>query len=78
MTFLWTKVSNVVMKRANGVTKLIQSSSTKAISSDLTATLTRPTAPEMFYEMLHLFVMVIVSFGLASYTTVAKFTDDVA
>ena len=38
----------------------------------------RPTAEAVFYEMIHMFVMVVVALGIAIYPVVAKFTDDVA
>jgi hypothetical protein len=76
MAFLWAKVSNVVMKRDSGAVKLITGTQ-KAASSDLTATLTRPSSAETFFEMVHYFLMVLVSFGLASTSIASRFIDNV-
>ena len=73
--FLWSKISNVVMKRDAGVSKL--SLGNKAKASDLSVTLTRPSKIEEFYEMVHLFVMALVGLGLTQAAIAMKFVDSV-
>ena len=43
----------------------------------LTVTMTRPKTMTSFYELIHLFVMAVISLGLANSTIVMKFLDDV-
>jgi hypothetical protein len=49
----------------------------KGKAASHTATLVRPKNEAEFYEMIHLFIMLIVALGMASATIVMKFVDDV-
>ena len=73
--FVWARVSNVISKRQDLTFKLEAAGKSKATSHS--ATLVRPETESEFYEMIHLFVMVVISLGLASATIVMKFIDDV-
>ena len=74
MTFLWTKITNVVAKRSDGVARLDVG---KGKAGALSVTLVRPSNDSEFYEMLHLFTMVMIALGLATSSVVLKFLDDV-
>ena len=63
-TFVWSKVTMAVMKRDDGSVKLVLSG--KSTSSDLSATMVRPTNSDEFYEMIHYFQMIVVALGLAT------------
>ena len=63
MTFLWTKITNVVSKRGDGVARLDVG---KGKAGALSVTLVRPANESEFYEMLHLFTMVMIALGLAT------------
>ena len=80
LMFVWSKVSNVVMKRGDGVTRLTTAggqSSGGSRTSALTVTLSRPSQWHEFFEMLHFFVLAIVALGLANASVVLKLVDDV-
>jgi hypothetical protein len=74
LAFCWAKISNVLFKR-NDPTFKLEVGKGKAASH--TATLVRPKNEAEFYEMVHLFIMLIVALGMASATIVMKFLDDV-
>jgi len=74
LAFCWAKISNVLSKRTDPTFKLEMG---KAKAASHTATLVRPKNESEFYEMIHLFIMLIVALGMASYTIVGKFLDDV-
>ena len=74
-SFLWSKVSTVVMRRGSAAHRL--SVSVKAKASELTVTLKRPATEFDFCDMLHYYQMVLVGLGLASYWVVSRFLDDV-
>jgi hypothetical protein len=73
--FVWARVSNVISKRLDLTFKLEAAGKSKATSHS--ATLVRPETESEFYEMIHLFVMVVISLGLSSAIIVMKFIDDV-
>ena len=75
-SFLWAKVSSILDKRGRGLVTL-QLESAKAKASALSVTLVRPATEAKFFELVHLFMMIVVAVGLASYSVVAKFLDDV-
>ena len=74
--FIWTKISTVLEKRGDGVSR-IELNSEKGKAQALTATLARPRDSGGLFEMTHFFIMVITGLGVASYMIVAKFCDDV-
>ena len=74
LLFIWSKVSNVLPKRTDFTFKL---DAGKSKATSLSVTLVRPANESEFYEVTHLFIMTIVALGVASYTIVAKFIDDV-
>ena len=75
MAYLWAKVSEIISKRVSGVTRLVTAG--KGRASDFVATLSRPKTVDEFYELVHLFVMALIAFGLASPSIAYKFVDDV-
>ena len=75
--FIWTKISTVIAKRNDGVTR-IELNSDKSKAQALTATMVRPASESKYLEMLHYFIMVVVGLAIAGYMTVGKFVDDVA
>ena len=76
MAFVWAKASNIVPKRVAGVVKIVTTSS-KNRASELSATLTRPATELGFFELIHLFQMVVIGLGLYSAVLVMRFLDDV-
>ena len=75
LLFIWSKVSNVLPKRTSDFTFKLDAGKSKATS--LSVTLVRPANESEFVEVTHLFIMTIVALGVASYTIVGKFIDDV-
>jgi hypothetical protein len=75
LLFIWAKISNVFTKRLDFTYKLEAAGKSKAASYSVV--LVRPETEAEFYEMCHLFVMVIVALGIASATIVHKFMDDI-
>ena len=74
LAFCWAKISNVLFKRNDPTFKLEVG---KAKAASHTATLVRPKNEAEFYEMIHLFIMLMVALGMSSATIVMKFLDDV-
>ena len=74
LLFIWSKVSNVLPKRTDFTFKL---DAGKSKATSLSVTLVRPANESEFFEVTHLFIMTIVALGVASYTIVGKFVDDV-
>ena len=74
LAFCWARISNVLSKRTDPTFKLEVG---KAKAASHTATLVRPKNESKFYEMIHLFIMLIVALSMASYTIVRKFFDDI-
>ena len=74
LAFCWAKISNVLSKRSDPTFKLEVG---KSKAGSHTATLVRPKNEAEFYEMIHLFIMLMVALGMASATIVSKFLDDV-
>jgi hypothetical protein len=74
LAFCWARISNVLSKRDDPTFKLEVG---KAKAASHTATLVRPKTEGEFYEMIHLFIMLMVALGMASATIVMKFLDDV-
>ena len=74
LAFCWAKISNVLSKRSDPTFKLEVG---KSKAGSHTATLVRPKNEAEFYEMIHLFIMLMVALGMASATIVMKFLDDV-
>ena len=75
--FVWAKLSQVIAKRSSG-THTLRMESGKEKASSLTATLVRPESESAFYELMHMWLMVIVGLGLALFPVAARFLDDVA
>jgi hypothetical protein len=62
------------MRRGDGVARVEMG---KAKAGVLTATLVRPATESEFYEMCHLFLMVVVGLGMTTHVILMKFQDDV-
>ena len=75
--FVWAKLSQVIAKRSSG-THSLRIDSGKEKASSLSATLARPETESAFYELMHMWLMVIVGLGLALFPVAARFLDDVA
>jgi hypothetical protein len=75
--FVWAKLSQVIAKRSSG-THTLRTESGKEKASSLTATLVRPESESAFYELMHMWLMVIVGLGLTLFPVAARFLDDVA
>ena len=77
--FIFSKCSNVVMNAMDGVTRLTTVGATGANKGGaaLTVKLTRPTQWTEFMEMLHQFLMAVLSLGLCHPAVICKFYDDV-
>ena len=76
LAFIWAKVSNIAPKRAAGTVKIV-TSSLKNRAAELSASLVRPTTESAFFEMIHLFQMVVIGLGLYTGVIVMRFVDDV-
>ena len=74
LAFCWAKISSILSKRNDPTFKLEVG---KGKTASHTATLVRPKNEAEFYEMIHLFIMLMVALGMASATIVSKFLDDV-
>jgi hypothetical protein len=74
LAFCWAKISSILSKRNDPTFKLEVG---KGKTASHTATLVRPKNEAEFYEMIHLFIMLMVALGMASATIVMKFLDDV-
>ena len=76
LEFIWAKVSTVFAKRQSGVVSL-DTGGGKRNANAMTATLARPKSVEDFMEMLHLWMLMVVSLGIALFPVAARFLDDV-
>jgi hypothetical protein len=76
LCFIWAKISTIRGSRLNGVEHLERSGSSYK-SKAMSATLVRPTTDTQFQEMLHYLGMVLTALGIAHFTIVLKFIDDV-
>jgi hypothetical protein len=72
--YIWSRVTNVVMKRGDAVSRVELG---KSKTGALTSTMARPSKESEFYEMCHLFLMVIVGLGMTTHVILMKFQDDV-
>ena len=75
LAFIWAKVSNIAPKRASGVVKIV-TTSIKNRAAELSSSLVRPKIETEFFEMIHLFHMVIIGLGLYTGVIVMRFIDD--
>ena len=76
LTFLFAKVSTFVMNKGMQI-KLHVGVSDKPSSSDLNATLSRPTTMVQFAEMMNLFIMFAHNLAIVSATVVTDFFEHV-
>ena len=76
LQFIWAKVSSVIHVRGGAVHRLEIGNAPKPTA--LSATLSRPSSQDLYYEMLHYFAMVITALGIANALVVMQFLDKVA
>ena len=70
-TFIWAKISSLFS--SDSAIRMTRTSK----KVDVSATLTRPKTESQFYELINIFMLVIVSFGITSHTVVFQFISDV-
>ena len=73
-TFIWAKLSQWIGS-APGTVRLATGADTKVKA--MTAVVKRPGGSYAFFELLHWFVLVVTSLGLASVSVVSRFIGDV-
>jgi hypothetical protein len=76
LEFIWAKISTVFAKRVSGVVTL-DAGGGKQKTNAMTATLARPKSVEEFMEMLHMWMLMVVSLGIALFPVAARFLDDI-
>ena len=77
-TYMWARISSFVTAPSFDVARLtMEDAASKMPASGMVAKLVRPKSINHFFEMLHVFIFVVVSVGLASFTHVMTFVNEV-